>query len=169
MMRMRLFHHGKWRSRFETKRKHPFGDFWHIHDDFAVKNATKTIFKAEKAPSYSSLHALSNDAKRCACLHGNRQENATAMALSIVIIYTIIEKQNHFGARAGSYQNLNVSKWAHPARNFGVTSIINLNFELCHTLFHTSAWTVGAANTFCVPTRSLTGTVQTHCATIHIH
>ena len=45
-----------------------FGDFWHIHDDFAIKNATKTISKAEKAPSYSSLHALSNDAKRFACL-----------------------------------------------------------------------------------------------------
>jgi hypothetical protein len=24
MMRMRLFHHGKWMSRFETKRKHLF-------------------------------------------------------------------------------------------------------------------------------------------------
>jgi hypothetical protein len=83
-MRMRLFHHGKWRSRFETKRKHPFGDFWHFNDDFAIKNATNIISKAEKAPSYSSLHALSNDAKRCACLHGNRKENATAMALSIV-------------------------------------------------------------------------------------
>jgi hypothetical protein len=45
-----------------------FCDFWHFNDDFAIKNAIKTIFKAEKAPSYSSLHALSNDAKRFACL-----------------------------------------------------------------------------------------------------
>jgi hypothetical protein len=45
-----------------------FGNFWHSCDDFAIKNAIKTIFKAEKAPSYSSLHALSNDAKRIACL-----------------------------------------------------------------------------------------------------
>jgi hypothetical protein len=29
-----------------------FGDFWHFNDDFAIKNATKTIFKAEKAQSY---------------------------------------------------------------------------------------------------------------------
>jgi hypothetical protein len=29
-----------------------FGDFWHINDDFAILNATKTFFKAEKAPSY---------------------------------------------------------------------------------------------------------------------
>jgi hypothetical protein len=109
MMRMRLFHHGKWRSRFETKRKHPFGDFWHFNDDFAIKNATNIISKAEKAQSYSSLHALSNDAKLCACLHGNRKENATARALSIVIIIhhpsSIIEIQNHFGARGCSYQN----------------------------------------------------------------
>jgi hypothetical protein len=41
---------------------------WHISDDFAIKNATNIISKAEKAPSYSSLHALSNDAKRFACL-----------------------------------------------------------------------------------------------------
>jgi hypothetical protein len=68
--------------RFETKRKHPFGDFWHFNDDFAIKNATNIISKAEKAQSYSSLHALSNDAKCCACLHGNRKENGTAMALS---------------------------------------------------------------------------------------
>jgi hypothetical protein len=81
---MMFVHHGKWRSRFETKRKHPFGDFWHFNDDFAIKNATNIISKAEKAPSYSSLHALSKDAKRCACLHGNRKENATARALSIV-------------------------------------------------------------------------------------
>jgi hypothetical protein len=45
-----------------------FGDFWHLNDDFAIKNATDTCSKAEKAPSYSSLHALSNDAKRFACL-----------------------------------------------------------------------------------------------------
>jgi hypothetical protein len=44
-----------------------FGDFWHISDDFAIENAIETIFKAEKAPSYSSLHSLSNDAKRFAC------------------------------------------------------------------------------------------------------
>jgi hypothetical protein len=93
MMCMRLFHHGKWRSCFETKRKHPFGDFWHLNDDFAIKNATNIISKAEKAPSYSSLHALSNDAKRSACLHGNRKENGTAMALSIVIICTVIHRK----------------------------------------------------------------------------
>jgi hypothetical protein len=29
-----------------------FFDFWHINDDFAQLNATKTIFKAEKAHSY---------------------------------------------------------------------------------------------------------------------
>jgi hypothetical protein len=29
-----------------------FGDFWHINNDFAQLNTTKTIFKAEKAPSY---------------------------------------------------------------------------------------------------------------------
>jgi hypothetical protein len=26
-----------------------FGDLWHISDDFAIKNATDIIFKAEKA------------------------------------------------------------------------------------------------------------------------
>jgi hypothetical protein len=29
-----------------------FCDFWHFNDDFAIKNATKTIFKAKKARSY---------------------------------------------------------------------------------------------------------------------
>jgi hypothetical protein len=47
-----VLHHGKWRSGFETKRKVFFCDFWHIHDDFAIKNATDTCSKAEKAPSY---------------------------------------------------------------------------------------------------------------------
>jgi hypothetical protein len=55
-------------SRFKTKKKHPFGDFWHISDDFAIKNATNIISKAEKAQSYSSLHALSNGPKRLAYL-----------------------------------------------------------------------------------------------------
>jgi hypothetical protein len=32
-----------------------------------LKNATKIIFKARKAQSYSSLHDISNGAKRCAC------------------------------------------------------------------------------------------------------
>jgi hypothetical protein len=59
----------------------PFCDFWHINDDFAIKNAAYIIFKAEKAPSYSSLHALSNDAKRCTCLGWNRQANATARGI----------------------------------------------------------------------------------------
>jgi hypothetical protein len=38
--------------------------------------------------------------------------------LSIAIICTIIEKQNHFGARARSYQNLNVSKISSPRAQF---------------------------------------------------
>jgi hypothetical protein len=79
-----VLYYGKWMLRFETKRKGLFCDFWHIHDDFAIKNATNIIFKPGKAQSYSSLHDLSNDAKCCACLHGNRKENATARALSIV-------------------------------------------------------------------------------------
>jgi hypothetical protein len=29
-----------------------FGDFWHINDDLVQLNATKIIFKAEKARSY---------------------------------------------------------------------------------------------------------------------
>jgi hypothetical protein len=29
-----------------------FGDFWHFNDDFAIKNATNIVFKAEKAQSY---------------------------------------------------------------------------------------------------------------------
>jgi hypothetical protein len=29
-----------------------FGDFWHFNHDFAIKNATKTISKAEKTQSY---------------------------------------------------------------------------------------------------------------------
>jgi hypothetical protein len=29
-----------------------FGDFWCLNDDFAIKNATKTISKAEKARFY---------------------------------------------------------------------------------------------------------------------
>jgi hypothetical protein len=45
-----------------------FCDFWHFNDDFAIKNAANIISKAEKAPSYSYLHALSNGAKRCAYL-----------------------------------------------------------------------------------------------------
>jgi hypothetical protein len=61
-------HHGKRMYGFERKRKHPFCDFWHNSDDFAIKNATNIISKAEKAPSYSSLHDLSNDAKHLACL-----------------------------------------------------------------------------------------------------
>jgi hypothetical protein len=70
---MMVLHDGKWRSRFETKRKHPFCDFWHITDDFAMKNATNNIFsRSEKAPSYSSLHALSNGAKRGAIFCGKR-------------------------------------------------------------------------------------------------
>jgi hypothetical protein len=104
---MMFLHHGKWRSRFETKRKVSFCDFWHITDDFAIINATNIIFKAEKAQSYSSLHALSNGAKRCTCLCRNREANDTERvqrALSIVII-TIIKNQNHFGARARSYEN----------------------------------------------------------------
>jgi hypothetical protein len=52
MMQLRLFHHGKWMSRFETKRKLPFCDFWHFNDDFAHLSTTNTIFKAENTPSY---------------------------------------------------------------------------------------------------------------------
>jgi hypothetical protein len=55
-------------SCFETKRKGLFGDFLPIHDDFAIKNATNIIFKAEKAQSYSYLHDRSNGAKCCTCL-----------------------------------------------------------------------------------------------------
>jgi hypothetical protein len=29
-----------------------FCDFWHVNDDFAQLNTTKTIFKAEKAQLY---------------------------------------------------------------------------------------------------------------------
>jgi hypothetical protein len=58
-------------------------------DDFAIKNATNIFSRAEKAPSYYSLHALSNGAEHGAIWCRNRQENALAMALSIVII-TII-------------------------------------------------------------------------------
>jgi hypothetical protein len=65
---MMVLHHGKWMSGFETKRKHLFCDFWHITDDFAIKNATNIFFKAEKALSYSSLHDLSDGTKRCTCL-----------------------------------------------------------------------------------------------------
>jgi hypothetical protein len=79
-------HHGKWTSGFKTKRKGLFCNFWHIHDDFAIKNAKNIIFKAEKAQSYSSLHDLSNGAKRCEILCINREEIDTAKALSIVII-----------------------------------------------------------------------------------
>jgi hypothetical protein len=80
---MMSLHHGKWMSGFETMRKGLFCDFWHIHDEFAMKNATNIIFKAGKTQSYSSLHALSSGAKRCKIL---RQEINTAKALSIVII-----------------------------------------------------------------------------------
>jgi hypothetical protein len=52
----------------KQKEKVCFCDFWHISDDFAIKNATDIFSEAEKAPSYSSLHALSNGAKRCMCL-----------------------------------------------------------------------------------------------------
>jgi hypothetical protein len=64
-------------------------------------NATNIIFKAEKALSYQYLHDLSNGAKFGAILCRNGQANDTAKALSIVIDI-IMEKQNHFGARAGS-------------------------------------------------------------------
>jgi hypothetical protein len=46
------FHHGKGVSRFETKESIHFCDFWHFNDDFAHLSTTKTISKAEKAPSY---------------------------------------------------------------------------------------------------------------------
>jgi hypothetical protein len=52
MMRMMTLHHVKWTSCFETKRKHPFSDFWHINDDFVRKKAKNTIFKGKKAWSY---------------------------------------------------------------------------------------------------------------------
>jgi hypothetical protein len=55
-------------------------------DDFAIKNATNIISKAEKAPSYSSLHALSDDAEHCTCSCRNRQEKGTAMAVSNIVI-----------------------------------------------------------------------------------
>jgi hypothetical protein len=42
-------HHGKWMSCFGMKRKGLFCDFWHISDDFAIKNATDIFSKAEKA------------------------------------------------------------------------------------------------------------------------
>jgi hypothetical protein len=45
-MWMRLFHDGKGVSRFETKRSIHFGDFLHIHDDFAIKNATNILFQS---------------------------------------------------------------------------------------------------------------------------
>jgi hypothetical protein len=48
-------HHGKWRSCFETKRKHPF--FWHITDNFALKNAT-TSFPKLKKHSPTNLYML---------------------------------------------------------------------------------------------------------------
>jgi hypothetical protein len=50
--------------------------------------------------------------------------------------FTTMEKQNHFAARASSYQNFNVSKTSSPRAVVCVTSIIDLNFELCHTLIH---------------------------------
>jgi hypothetical protein len=74
---MMFLHHGKWRTCFETKRKGLFCDFWHIHDDFAIKNATNIIFKAGKAQSYSSLHDLSNGAKRCEILCRKRDKKLT--------------------------------------------------------------------------------------------
>jgi hypothetical protein len=113
------------------QRERFFGDFWHIHDDFAIKNATNIIYKAGKAQSYSSLHDLSNGAKRCKILSRNRQEIDTAKVLSIVII----QKKTHFAS-------LNFFK-----------------FRICLTRLsglHTSAWTVGGANTHCVHTRGPT-------------
>jgi hypothetical protein len=60
------------------------------------------------------------------------------MALSIVIIHRPSSKnQNHFGAQARSYQNLNVSRMDSPRVGVCVTSLINLNFECCHALMHT--------------------------------
>jgi hypothetical protein len=67
-------------------------------DDFAIKNATNIIFKAGKAQSYSSLHDLSNGAKRCRILCRNRQEIDTAKALSIVITTTIQKPKTHFAS-----------------------------------------------------------------------
>jgi hypothetical protein len=67
-MWIRLFHDGKGCIALKQRKSIHFGDFWHISDDFAIKNATKIFFKAEKPQSYSSLHALSNGAKRCTCL-----------------------------------------------------------------------------------------------------
>jgi hypothetical protein len=78
----------KWKSGFETKKKGLFCDFWHIHDDFAIKNAKNIILKAGKAHSYSSLHDLSNGR--------NRQEIDTAKALSIVIIIIIQKNKISF-------------------------------------------------------------------------
>jgi hypothetical protein len=49
MMWIMPFHHGKWRSCFETNRSIQFGDFGHISDDFAIKKATDIFSKAEKA------------------------------------------------------------------------------------------------------------------------
>jgi hypothetical protein len=40
------------RPALKQKERVSFGDFWHITDDFAIKNATNIIFKAEKAWSY---------------------------------------------------------------------------------------------------------------------
>jgi hypothetical protein len=45
-------HHGKGVSRLKQRESIHFGDFWYIQDDLAIKSATKTISKAEKAWSY---------------------------------------------------------------------------------------------------------------------
>jgi hypothetical protein len=108
MMWIMLFHH--WKGCPALKQRESISFWWFLahQDDFAIKNATNIIFKAKKAQSYYSLHALSNGAKRCTFLHWNRQENATAMALFIVIV--TMEKQNHFGA----WPHLSVSLLAQP-------------------------------------------------------
>jgi hypothetical protein len=80
-------HYGKWTHGFGMKRKSLFLDFWHIKNDFALLIAKNIIFKAEKAQSYSSLHALSNATKICACLCRNRLEKSTGSSLSMVIIH----------------------------------------------------------------------------------
>jgi hypothetical protein len=47
---MMVLHHGKWRSGFETKRKVCFCDFWHIHDDFALKMLQTPVPKLKTHP-----------------------------------------------------------------------------------------------------------------------
>jgi hypothetical protein len=119
-----------------------FGDFWHIHDDFAIKNATNIFSKAKKC-SPTILYMI----------------YLMAQSVSLVFLQKVKKMPPQWHIVHCHWKSIvhHSKLFKHSKFKFGFYNFKNGLFEYCHTLFfHSSAFTVGAANTHCVQKRGPT-------------